>query len=457
MQAMETGQKRAPLTRAGSASGVGAGHALLAGFLGWTLDAFDFFVLVFVVPAIAKEFHRSVADIAFTITATLMMRPVGALLFGWMADRWGRRLPLMIDVIFYSVIEVLRGFAPSYTVFLVLRALYGIGMGGEWGVGASLALESIPAKARGLISGLLQEGYAVGYLLASLVFFLLFEKIGWRGMFVVGLAPALLAGFISLSVHESPAFEAQHAAASGAGAARIWLIGLGAFAVAMAPVLISGGRPGATLTLIYALDVPVALAGLWFFRRHWRLGLYLVGLMTCFNLLSHGTQDLYPTFLTHQHHFAPGLVGPLTALGNLGALVGGVTVGAVSERLGRRRAILAAAAGALLVIPLWAYSQNLALLALGGFLMQVMVQGAWGVIPAHLNELAPATERGAFPGYVYQLGNLIASGLIVWQARFAESRGGDYALAMALTAGVVAVLVAAATLLGPERRGAAFA
>ncbi len=431
--------------------------AAAAGFLGWSLDAFDFFLMVFMFTAIAREFHAQVAQVAVASAVTLAARPFGALFFGLLADRFGRRPVLIVDVLAFSILELASAFSPNLTTLIVLRAMFGFAMGGEWGVGASLALESIPAKARGLISGLLQEGYAVGYLLASLVFFLLFEKIGWRGMFVVGLAPALLAGFISLSVHESPAFEAQHAAASGAGAARIWLIGLGAFAVAMAPVLISGGRPGATLTLIYALDVPVALAGLWFFRRHWRLGLYLVGLMTCFNLLSHGTQDLYPTFLTHQHHFAPGLVGPLTALGNLGALVGGVTVGAVSERLGRRRAILAAAAGALLVIPLWAYSQNLALLALGGFLMQVMVQGAWGVIPAHLNELAPATERGAFPGYVYQLGNLIASGLIVWQARFAESRGGDYALAMALTAGVVAVLVAAATLLGPERRGAAFA
>ncbi len=431
--------------------------AAAAGFLGWSLDAFDFFLMVFMFTAIAREFHAQVAQVAVASAVTLAARPFGALFFGLLADRFGRRPVLIVDVLAFSILELASAFSPNLTTLIVLRAMFGFAMGGEWGVGASLALESIPAKARGLISGLLQEGYAVGYLLASLVFFLLFEKIGWRGMFVVGLAPALLAGFISLSVHESPAFEAQRAATSGAGAARIWLIGLGAFAVAMAPVLISGGRPGATLTLIYALDVPVALAGLWFFRRHWRLGLYLVGLMTCFNLLSHGTQDLYPTFLTHQHHFAPGLVGPLTALGNLGALVGGVTVGAVSERLGRRRAILAAAAGALLVIPLWAYSQNLALLALGGFLMQVMVQGAWGVIPAHLNELAPATERGAFPGYVYQLGNLIASGLIVWQARFAESRGGDYALAMALTAGVVAVLVAAATLLGPERRGAAFA
>jgi SHS family lactate transporter-like MFS transporter len=431
--------------------------AAIAGFLGWALDAFDFFLMVFMFTAIAKEFHAQVAQVAVASAVTLAARPFGALFFGLLADRFGRRPVLIVDVLAFSVLELASAFAPSLNVLIILRALFGFAMGGEWGVGASLALESIPPKARGIISGFLQEGYAVGYLLAALVFFLLFERIGWRGMFVVGLAPALLAGFISLSVHESPAFEAQRAARPKQGEGRVWLIGLGALAVAMVPALFSGGHPDQVLKLIYFVCVPVALAGLWFFRRHWKLGLYLVGLMTTFNLLSHGTQDLYPTFLTHQHHLSPGLVGPLTAIGNVGALLGGVSFGAFSERLGRRRAIVIAALGAVFVIPLWAFSQSLALLAVGAFFMQVMVQGAWGVIPAHLNELAPAAERGAFPGYVYQLGNLIASGLIVWQARFAESRGGSYALALAVTAGVVAVLVVGMTLFGPERRGEDFA
>jgi SHS family lactate transporter-like MFS transporter len=431
--------------------------AALAGFLGWALDAFDFFLMVFMFTAIAKEFHAQVAEVAVASAVTLAARPFGALFFGLLADRFGRRPVLIADVLAFSGLELASAFAPSLTVLIILRALFGFAMGGEWGVGASLALESIPPKARGVISGMLQEGYAVGYLLAALVFFLLFERIGWRGMFVVGLAPALLAGFISLSVKESPAFEAQRAAAPKTGSARIWLIGLGALAVAMVPALFSGGKPDQVLKLIYLVCVPVALAGLWFFRQHWKLGLYLVGLMTTFNLLSHGTQDLYPTFLTHQHHLSPALVGPITAIGNVGALIGGVSFGAFSERLGRRWAMVIAAVGGLFIIPLWAFSQTLALLAVGAFLMQIMVQGAWGVIPAHLNELAPKTERGAFPGFVYQLGNLIASGLIVWQARFAESHGGNYGLALAVTAGLVALMVIVMTLLGPERRGADFA
>jgi SHS family lactate transporter-like MFS transporter len=432
-------------------------NAALAGFLGWALDAFDFFLMVFMFTAIAKEFHAQVAAVAAASAVTLAARPFGALFFGLLADRYGRRPVLIADVVAFSVLELASAFAPNLAVLIILRALFGFAMGGEWGVGASLAMESIPPKARGLISGLLQEGYAVGYLLAALIFYLLFARIGWRGMFVVGLAPALLAGFISLGVKESPAFEARRASLAGKNRSRIWLIGLCALAVAMVPSIASAVWPGHLLGLIYGVDVPVALVGLWFFRRFWKLGLYLVGLMTVFNLFSHGTQDLYPTFLTHQHHLGPGAVGPLTAIGNVGALVGGVSFGALSERFGRRRAIVAAALGALIVIPLWAFSASLALLAAGAFLIQVMVQGAWGVVPAHLNELAPGAERGVFPGYVYQLGNLLASGLIVWQARFAEAPGGSYSAALALTAAIVAVLVAAMTLFGPERRGADFA
>jgi SHS family lactate transporter-like MFS transporter len=267
------------------------------------------------------------------------------------------------------------------------------------------------------------------------------------------LAPALLAGFISLSVKESPAFEAARAAAPRSGSLRVWLIGAGALLVAMAPVALSAGQPSHLLGLIYGIDVPIALAGLWFFRRFWKLALYLAALMTTFNLFSHGTQDLYPTFLTHQHHLSAAVVGPLTAFGNVGALLGGISFGALSERLGRRRVIVIAALASLLIIPLWAFSHTLAMLAAGAFLMQVTVQGAWGVVPAHLNELAPGTERGVFPGYVYQLGNLIASGLIVWQARFAEAKGGAYSTALAVTAGGVALLLVALALFGPERRG----
>jgi SHS family lactate transporter-like MFS transporter len=337
-------------------------------------------------------------------------------------------------------------------MLLILRALFGFAMGGEWGVGASLALESIPTKARGVISGLLQEGYAAGYLLAALVFGLLFDRVGWRGLFIVGVAPAALSALIFVGVRESPAFEERRAAGTHATHPHLWWLGLGALIVALTPAVGSAIAHISVTPLIYGVCVPVGLAGLWAFRRHWRMALYLAVMMTAFNLFSHGTQDLYPTFLRGLK-FGTHDVSAMTVIGNLGAIVGGVLIGAWSERLGRRRAVVIAALASLLVIPLWAFSHTMAMLAGGAFLMQMAVQGAWGVIPAHLNELAPPDARGAFPGFVYQLGNLLASGLIVGQAQLAKSRGGDYGFALAVTAGAVAVAIALVVGFGPERRG----
>jgi SHS family lactate transporter-like MFS transporter len=424
-----------------------------ASFLGWTLDAFDFFLMVFMFSAIAREFHTSVASVAITSTLTLAARPFGALAFGLLADRYGRRPVLMADILAFSALEMASAFAPTLTALMILRALFGFAMGGEWGVGASLVMESIPPKARGLISGLLQEGYAAGYLIASLVFYFLFDLIGWRGMFMVGVIPALLVVFIRLGVKESPVFEAQRHV--GAKRSPLFLFGLGlaALAVAMAPAAAGMIDKSAMLKWVYFVDVPIALCGLWFFRAQWKLALYVAALMTAFNFLSHGSQDLYPTFLQKEHGFDTHAVGLITAIGNVGAIVGGLVFGAWSERLGRRRMIVAAVGLSLIVLPLWAFSHTMALLAAGAFLMQVMVQGAWGVIPAHLNELSPAASRGAFPGYLYQLGNLLASGNAVWQARLAESRHDNYGLALAVVAGAVAVVIAGLTIFGPERRG----
>jgi SHS family lactate transporter-like MFS transporter len=424
-----------------------------AAFAGWALDAFDFFLMVFIFEAIAKEFHAAIPAVAAASAVTLAARPFGALFFGQLADRFGRRPVLMVVILLYSVFELASAFAPNLAALLVLRALFGFAMGGEWGVGASLALESIPPKARGFVSGLLQEGYAMGYLLAALVFGLLFDKIGWRGMFVVGVAPAALSAFIFLGVRESPAFTARRAAGAHAAHPHIWWLGVGALIVALAPSVGSAVLHLPVTTLIYGVCAPVGLAGLWAFRRHWRMAVYLAVMMTAFNLFSHGTQDIYPTFL-RSRHFATAAVSALTITGNLGAIVGGVVIGAWSERFGRRRAVVVAALASLIVIPLWAFSHTLVLLAGGAFLMQMTVQGAWGVIPVHLNELAPADARGAFPGFVYQLGNLLASGLIVGQAQLAKARGGDYGFALAVTAGVVAITIAVVVGFGPERRGA---
>jgi MFS transporter, SHS family, lactate transporter len=381
--------------------------AVAAGFLGWTLDAFDFFLVVMTLTAIAREFHRSDVEVAASIALTLAFRPVGAFVFGLMADRYGRRIPLMMDLVFYSAVEVLTGLAPSFATFLVLRALFGIGMGGEWGVGASLVMEKVPPRLRGVLSGLLQQGYAVGYLLAALSFSYVFPRWGWRPLFFIGGLPALLALFVRYRVKESEVWRRSRA--------QDWS-GLGR-----------------------------AILG------HWQLFLYLVLLMAMMNFVSHGTQDMYPTFLQRARGFTPAGRAALTAFSMLGAIVGGVLVGLVSDRLGRRRSIALSLLGALLVIPLWAFAPSLALLVAGAFLMQFFVQGAWGVIPAHITELAPDAVRGFLPGFAYQCGVLIA-GTIATVEALAATRT-SYAVAMAVTASVVCVVCALVALLGPERRG----
>jgi MFS transporter, SHS family, lactate transporter len=385
-------------------------HVVAASFLGWTLDAFDFFLLVFVLKDIAAEFQTDITEVTFAILLTLAMRPIGAYLFGRAADRWGRRPTLMVDVLLYSAIEFASGFAPSLTALLILRATFGVAMGGEWGVGASLTMESIPPRARGLVSGLLQSGYPAGYFLASIVYGLLFQYIGWRGMFMVGVVPALLVFYIRRKVPESPTWQPTTARSN-------------------------------SLAIL---------------RQHWRLGIYAVVLMTAFNFFSHGTQDLYPTFLQVQHGFSPHEVGLIAVIYNIGAIVGGLTFGAMSERFGRRRIIILTALLSLVVLPLWAFPTSAVWLAVGAFLMQVMVQGAWGVIPVHLNELSPDDARGTFPGFVYQLGNLIASVNATLQAGIAAHYGGNYALALALVAGIVAVVIVILAALGSEAKGVAF-
>ncbi len=388
-------------------------NTFVACFLGWSLDAFDFFILILCVNALATDFHEKVSAITQAIFWTLAMRPVGAFLFGLLADRFGRRPTLMIDIIAYSVFELASAFAPSLKVFLVMRAFFGIAMGGEWGVGAALTFETLPAEGRGFFSGLLQEGYVVGYLLAALVYRTLFPVFGWRGMFVVGALPAFLVIYIRTKVEESPA----------------WL----------------QGRVSRKSESRLGRDIV----------SHLGIFIFLALLMFAFNSFSHGTQDLYPTFLERNLHFTPQTTGLIVIIYNLGALFGGILFGTLSERIGRRRAIVIAALLAIPVIPLWAYSRTVPMLALGGFLMQFMVQGAWGVIPAHLNELSPPGVRGTFPGFAYQLGNLLASWNSVIQAKVSERRyGGGFAPVLAWTVLIVASTVALVTMMGRERRGA---
>jgi SHS family lactate transporter-like MFS transporter len=390
-------------------------RTILAAYLGWTLDAFDFFVLTFVIRDIAKEFGVGVPAVAYALFLTLAMRFVGAFIFGRIGDRWGRRPALMLDILAYSIIGAAAAFSPNLTVFLVLRALFGVAMGGEWGLGSSLAMESIPPQARGTVSGILQCGYPSGFLIAAIAYGLLYDHsffgitIGWRAMFLLSILPAFVVLFIRAAVPESPAFEASRAHKKP----HLW----------------------ASVT------------------QNWRLVIYMVVLMMCFNLFSHGTQDLYPTFLQKQLKLDPGTVSWITIVANLGAIAGGLSFGHVSERIGRVNAITLASVIALPILPLWAYSTTPVLLALGAFIMQVAVQGAWGVVPAHLNELAPSAARATIPAFVYQAGNFLASYNGPFQAQIAEANGGNYAFALALVAGVVAVAMIVVIRFSPERRG----
>jgi len=384
-------------------------NAVLAGFLGWTLDAFDFFILVMVISAVARDFHVTVPAIAAALTGSLMTRPIGAILFGIMADRYGRKLPLMLNVIFYATISFLSGLAPTYRIFVILRLLFGIGMGGEWGVGASLTMESVPVKLRGFLSGILQGGYTFGFLLAALAYYTIFPHWGWRMMFFVGGAPALLALFIRSKVKET---EAWHQSRTDWKSYR------------------------------------KAIAA------NWKRFLYMLLLLMFMNSMSHGTQDMFPTYLTRQLHYAPKVVAMITMLATLGNLCGALTGGRLSDKWGRRLMMMTAVTLALLLIPLWMWAPNIPTIVVGAFLMQFMVTGAWGIIPAHINELSPPQLRGFFPGFVYQMGVLCAASISYIEARIGERL--TYSRAMSMSMVVVLTCLLLIIKFGPEAKGVAF-
>jgi len=381
-------------------------HVVTASYLGWALDALDFFLLVFVLKDVAAEFHTDIRTVSIAVTLTLAARPFGAFLFGRLADSYGRRPILMLNIAVYSLLSFSTAFVPDLATFLVVRTAFGIGMGGVWGIGSSLAMETIRPESRGVVSGLLQSGYSSGYLLASVVFGLLYVHVGWRGMFMTGILPALLLiPYVYAKVPESPAFDSAS-----------------------------------------SLSKPSIFSIL---RRHWKLTTYAIILMTAMNFFSHGTQDFYPTFLQLQHQLSPGVVGGIAILYNIGGVLGCLLFGSLSQRFGRRRTMIAAALLALASVWLWAYSPTLGLLASGAFLINLFVQGCWSIIPAHLNELSPAEARGTFPGTVYQLGNLVASYNLTLQA-WVAARYDSYGLALAAVAIAAALSISALLYVGPE-------
>lgn len=383
-------------------------HVVAASYLAWAFDALDFFLLVFVITDIAHDFAVGVPAITVAVTLTLACRPIGAFLFGRLADRYGRRPVLIANIFVYSSLSLATAFVPNLFTFLLVRAAFGVGMGGVWGIGSSLAMETIPAKARGIVSGLLQSGYASGYLLASIIFAVAYPVVGWRGMFVVGIIPSmLLILYVYWTVPESPSFGKVKKA----------------------------DRPRPSVL-----------------RDHWRLALYAIVLMTAFNFFSHGTQDLYPTFLKKYHGLNAATVGQIAIIYNVGAVLGCLLFGSLSERFGRRRMMISAALCAIPTIWLWAFGSSLLTLAIGAFLINFFVQGCWSIIPAYLNELSPGHVRGTFPGTVYQLGNLVASSNLTIQAMIAE-RTGNYGIALGGIALAAALVISGLLLVGPEAKG----
>jgi SHS family lactate transporter-like MFS transporter len=391
-------------------------HTFVAAFLGWTLDSLDFFLLIFCVKAISADFHAKPSDVLSAVFLTQAFRPVGALVFGLLADRFGRRPVLMFNIVSFSVIELACAFAPSLGALLILRALFGIAMGGEWGVGAALAFETLPTEGRGTFSGILQEGYAFGSILASAAFALLFHAIGWRGLFILGASPALLVFYVQARVEESP----------------VW---------------VAAAQKRRANPEREAFSHKIAMI-----RSFLPTFLFLVLLMTAFMSFSHGTQDVYPTFLEVQMKWSPRLVGTIGVIYGFAQIAGGFVFGTLSEKWGRKRAIVAAALLSLLAIPAWAYGHSVVTLAVGAVVMQFMVQGAWGVVPAYLSELTPAPVRATAPGLAYQLGGLVTS----WNAKaqaLAAERWGSYPNVLAVTVVIVALSLALLASLGHEVKG----
>ncbi len=387
-------------------------HVVLACFLGWTIDAFDFFIMIFVIGDIAREFNASITTISWAITLTLGLRVVGSLLFGRFADKYGRKPALIANILIFSALEIASGFAPTLTVFLILRALYGVAMGGEWGVGASLTMESIPQHWRGVVSGILQSGYSFGYLLAALLYGLAFSTLGWRGMFMIAVVPALLVLYVRRVVPESPDWQRQRALAKTVGRTTF-------------------GQS---------------------FGKHWRLYVYAIALMATAATFSHGTQDLYPVFLREQHGLAVHQVSIIAVIFNIGAILGSVSGGALSQVLGRRRALALASLGGLVLMPFWATASGVVALAATAFAMQFLVQSMFGVMPAHLNEISPPDVRATFPGFTYQFGNMLAAGNATIQAVLVGQGGYSYGVALATVAGIGAAVFCLLAYFGVEAR-----
>ncbi|KAG8850925.1 hypothetical protein FRB96_009558 [Tulasnella sp. 330] len=412
----------------------------LSGFLAWSMDAYDFFSVSLTVPLLVTQFNRSTHDITTAITLTLLFRSVGAVIFGVISDRYGRKWPLVANLILIAILELGSGFVNTYHQFLAVRSLFGLGMGGIWGQAASTALENMPVEARGLFSGILQEGYAFGYLIAAVVDLKLVPKNphSWRSLFWLGSGLSLATALFRAVLPESELFLRAREEARARGQ------------------LMSQKEK----TKHFLHEVML--------KKHWLLCIYAVLLMTGFNFLSHGSQDLYPTFMKTSKGFSAYDATVATIIGNCGAIAGGILAGWLSQRLGRRLTIIIFTLSIGAFIPLWILPTKFGALSAGAFFIQVGVQGAWGVIPIHLNELSPPGFRSTFPGVAYQLGNMVSSAASQIEATAGDHikttiiEGGkatvvpDYGKVQGILIGVVAAFVILMTVIGTENRARHF-
>ncbi|KIK65072.1 hypothetical protein GYMLUDRAFT_56537 [Collybiopsis luxurians FD-317 M1] len=423
------------------------------GWLAWSCDAIDFFSVSLSVTNLSKQFGRDTTAITQAITLTLLLRSVGAVLFGIISDRFGRKYPLVLNLLVVSVLELGAGFVQTYSQFLAVRSLFGIGMGGIWGLAASTALENLPVETRGLASGFLQQGYAVGYLIAAVInLFLVPEQShSWRALFWTAAGISAFAAFIRLCLPESKIFLKAREDAKLREQERL------------------GYRAGgAEKTKIFVRETGKML------RHHWKLCIYACLLMTGFNFFSHGSQDLFPTYIQTTKGFSAHDATVMTIIGNCGAIAGGTIAGFVSQYIGRRLTIITFTLIAAAFIPLWILPNNFAGLSAGAFCIQFGVQGAWGVVPIQLAELSPPAFRATFPGVAYQVGNMVSSA-----SAQIEATGGDhqkttisvpvtsdnptgmkvvpdYATVQGIFIGCIAAFLLVVTLFGPEKHGYEF-
>jgi len=366
--------------------------------------------MIFLITDLAATFHVGVTAVTWAVTATLVLRVVGAALFGRLADRLGRKPILIVNVLAFSAVELATGFSPTLTVFLILRALFGIAMGGQWGVAASLTMESIPAHWRGWASGLLQSGYSIGYLLAGVYYGFAHDLLGWRGMFIVAVVPALFVVALASTLPESPVWQQQHLKK----------------------------QPGLTAVV----------------RANWKLFLYAMILMFAAAVMSHGTQDLYPVMLRVQHKLSVHQVATISTIYNIGGLLGCLCGGMLSQKIGRRWQLVLASAAMLVLMPFWGLCSGVVAVTVTAFFMQFLVQCSFGVMPAHLNEMSPSAVRGTFPGFALQFGNMLAAGNATVQSMLADSLHKNYGVALSLVAGLGAIAFCLLAYFGPDARNA---